>query len=380
MKKEKIKLYIDLIPFTSKRAGAENYSFGFVKYLNEVNHTNFEPILLLNKENKIFNNPCHKNQHLVCSVNPQKKSSRVLYEQLILPHKLEKKKSLLFSPSNVLPIFSRIPSVVTLFDLHWYSLEYLFPIKEKYRLNYVKTFLKLSAKKARKIITLSQYTRDDLISTLGIPEEKIIVIPPGVNGCYKVDSKIEAQNFLKKKFHIHGRFILHVGQTHRRKNIPFLLELFEKLNSQTPFKLVLAGPPGDGEKEILKRIQTSRFRKNIHRLNELPEKYLLYLYNAASCLTFPSLFEGFGLPVVEAMACGCPVVCSNSTANPESAGGAALLCDPNEEKEWIDAITTVMNKKSLRNKLIKKGLERVKQLSWQRTVQDMLKTFESIAL
>ncbi len=377
MKREKINLYINLIPFTSKQAGAEKYSLNFIKYLNKFDNTNFEPILLLNPESKTIFNSGKKFKYIECCVNPHKKISRVFYEQFILPFKLKKKKSLFFSPSNILPIPLRIPSVVTIFDLHWYNLKNLFPKEEKYKLSYIKTFIKSSARKARKIITLSKFTRNDLISTLEIPKEKIVIIPPGVDECYKVLDQNEAQKFVMKKFNIPGNFILHVGQTHRRKNIPFLLEIFENIKDQNALDLVLVGPPGDGEKEILNLIHASCCRKNIHKFKELPEKDLLYLYNTASCLVFPSLYEGFGLPVVEAMACGCPVVCSNSTAILESAGGAALLCSPDEE-EWIKAITKIINDDGQRNELIKKGLERVKQLSWKRTVEDMLETFESI--
>jgi len=370
-------LYIDLIPFTPKWAGAEKYSLNFIKYLSKIDNTYFEPILLLNPENENFFNSDKKFKYIKCFINPHKKISRVFYEQFILPFKLNRKNSLFFSPSNILPIPFRIPSVVTIFDLHWYSLKSLFPKKERCKLNYIKTFIKLSAKKARKIITLSKYTRNDLISTLGTPEKKIVIIPPGVDEHYRIIDKSEAQNFVMKKFNILENFILHVGQTHRRKNIPFLLKIFEKMKDGNALDLVLVGPPGDGEKEILRLIQGSCFRKNIHKFKELPEKDLLYLYNTASCLVFPSLYEGFGLPVVEAMACGCPVVCSNSTAILESAGGAALLCGPDEE-EWIKAIMKIINDESQRNEFIKKGLERVKQLSWERTVEDMLETFESI--
>ena len=380
MKREKINLYIDLIPFTPKWAGAEKYSLNFIKYLSKIDNTCFEPILLLNQKNKAFFNSGKKLKYILCCVDPHKKSFRVLYEQFILPFKLKKKKSIFFSPSNILPILLRIPSFVTVFDLHWYSLKNLFPRKEKYKLSYIKTFVKLSAKKARKIITLSKYTRNDLISTLAIPKEKIVIIPPGVDECFKIINKNEAQNYIKKKFNVAGNFILHMGQTHRRKNIPFLLEIFEEINHKNTLELVLAGPPGDGEKEILELIQKSRFRNYIHKLNELPDKDLLYLYNAASCLISPSFYEGFGLPIVEAMACGCPVIGSNLTSIPESAGGAALLCNPNQKEEWIKAIMMIINNENQRNKLIKKGLERVKQLSWEKTAQKMLRTFESIRL
>ena len=255
MKGEKRNLYINLIPFTSKQAGAEKYSLNFIKYLSKFDNTNFEPILLLNPESKTFFNSGKKFKYIECCVNPHKKISRVSYEQFILPSKLKKKNSLFFSPSNILPIPLRIDSVVTIFDLHWYNLKNLFPKEEKYKLNYIKTFIKSSAKKARKIIALSKFTRNDLISTLDIPKEKIVIIPPGVDECYKVLDKNEAQNFVTKKFNIPGNFILHVGQTHRRKNFPFLLKIFEKIKDQNALDLVLVGPPGDGEKEILNLLE-----------------------------------------------------------------------------------------------------------------------------
>ena len=380
MKKEKINLYINLIPFTQKKAGAEIYSSNFIKYLSKTDNSIFEPVLLLNKETLDFFNPEKKFQHIVYPINPYKKTSRVFFEQFILPFQLKSKKSLFFSPSNILPIPLSIPSVVTIFDLHWYRLKKLFHKKEIHKLVYIKSFIKLSARKARKIITLSQHTRNDLISILGIPEEKIAVVPPGVEEYYKIINKNEARDFLRKKFNITNKFVLQVGETHRRKNIPFLLDIFEKMNGQNTLDLVLVGSQGDGEKEILNRIQASRFQNNIHKLNELSEKDLLCLYNAASCLIFPSLYEGFGLPIVEAMACGCPVVCSDSTAIPESAGGAALLCDPGDKKEWIYTITKIINKNNQRKQLIEKGLKRAQQLSWEKAVENMLKTFESVKL
>jgi len=380
IKKEKINLYINLIPFAPKRAGAEIYSSNFIKFLSETENSNFEPVLLVNKDIQDFYNPEKKLRQIVCPVNPQKKTSRVFFEQFVIPFRLKRDKSLFFSPSNILPITIRIPSVVTIFDLHWYSLKNLFPKKEIHKLRYIKTFIKLSAKKAKKIVTLSQHTRNNLISTLKSPEEKIVVNPPGLEKCYKIINKNKARDFVRKKFNVKSNFILHVGETHRRKNIPFLLDIFEKISGQNTMDLVLVGPPGDAEKEILKQIQISRFQKNIHKLNELSEKDLLYLYNTASCLIFPSLYEGFGLPIVEAMACGCPVICSDLTAIPESAGGAALLCDLGDKKEWIYAITKIIHKKDQRNILIEKGLKRAQQLSWERTAEEMLKTFESVQL
>ena len=380
MSGEKTNLYIDLVPFSSKRAGAEKYSQNFIKYLGKIGDANFEPILLLNSENKAFFNAENKFKYIECSIDPQKKIWRVLYEQLRLPFRIKNNNSLFYSPSNILPVSLRIPSVVTIFDLHWYKLKDLFPGTEKHRLNYVKKLMKSSARKAKKIIVLSEFTRNDLMSTLGIHEEKIVIIPPGLDGHYRKIEKKEAQDFVSKKFNIkEGDFILHVGQTHRRKNIPFLLSIYEKIKikEESVLDLVLVGPPGDGEEEILKLIEASPLKKNIHKFGEFAENDLLFLYNAASCLVFPSLYEGYGLPVVEAMACGCPVVCSDRTSVPESAGGAALLCGSDEE-EWIQAILKVINDDNQRKELTKKGLERVKQLSWESAVEDMLETFKSI--
>ncbi len=181
----------------------------------------------------------------------------------------------------------------------------------------------------------------------------------------------------KKQYKLPGDFLLFVGSLEPRKNIDVLVEALLQLPADIP--LVLTGWNGWGEKQWHDKIATTRLKNRVYVLGHVPDHDLSALYSGAAALVYPSLYEGFGLPIVEAMACGCPVICSNAASMPEVAGDAAMLIDPARADDLAGAITTVLEDDQIRQTLIRKGLARAASFSWAETARQTMTVFERVA-
>lgn len=236
-------------------------------------------------------------------------------------------------------------------------------------------------KKARKIIAVSKYTKHDLVTYLGIPEEKIEVIYQGVD---LENFKPESEKTRRRK---NSPYLLYVGAEIPRKNFAGILKAFKSLKADhvfRNFKLVKVGNASSGWSREKYRNQSLDLVKTLGLENEViftgfvDKKELVSYYAGAECFVFPSFYEGFGLPPLEAMACGCPVVTSNSSSLPEVMGNAGLLVDPHNVDEIVAAITKVLTNGYLRNSLRRAGLERAKQFSWQKTAEATLRVYQEV--
>lgn len=301
-----------------------------------------------------------------------------LFLAITYPLRLKKGKyDLVFNPSSVSTFLKfSIPNVVIAFDLT----PILFPKTHTNKTYFVhKLFLPRTLKNADKIIAISQSTKNDLIKHLNIPKEKIRVIYLATNENYKLLSKEEIDK-IRVKYKINHPFILYVGTLEPRKNIVRLIEAFYKArnNGGINHKLVLTGRKGWKYKNIFNKIDELNLNKDVIFTGYIPDEDLPALYNAADLFVYPSIYEGFGLPPLEAMACGTPVITSNVSSLPEVVGDAGIMVDPYNMDELSNKITEVLSNNKLKEELSQKGLERAKLFSWEKCARETLEVFEEV--
>jgi len=295
-----------------------------------------------------------------------------LWSQIFLPFKLwqnqftKNKIQVFFSPAHYAPRYSPCPIVTTIHDLSYFRFPQEFLKKDLYQL---KNWTKYSVEKSQKIICVSQTTKKDLMKFYNTPEEKITVI---YNGFEKnlVSSLDSARDYVEAG----NKYILFVGTLQPRKNISTLIKAFGLFQQKYPdFKLVIVGKKGWLYENILNEIATTDFKDKIILTNFVSDAELINYYKNAFCYVLPSFYEGFGIPVLEAMNYNCPVICSYTSSLPEIAGDAALYFDPESLQELAEKLFLLKENKEIKKELIKKGKERLRKFSWEKCGEETLK-------
>jgi len=286
-----------------------------------------------------------------------------LWEQCVLPGRAH---GLLWSPANTGPVMVA-RQVVTIHDLspfdgpQWFSPVFVL---------WYRSLLPVLARRSQRVLTGSTFSRDRLLACFKLPPEKVVVASPGVDSSHfhPVDvAPVRALHALPETY------LLFVGSLDPRKNLPLLLRAWEILRPKFPnLALVIAG----GSAPIFRGGTTSRVAKDAQFLGPVADSELPALYSGAAALVMPSLYEGFGLPVLEAMACGTPVICSTAGALPETVGNAAILFDPGDVGSLAGAIDNVLRDDTLRELLRQKGFERSAASSWRLTAQKIWDVLE----
>ena len=372
-----MRIAINTLPLLDGKAGAERYTKNLIKYIAKCNSENKYYLFLSSLNKPYYEVEDNQFNNIVLNLNPRIKTTRILGEQLYLPWALKRLGiDLLFSPCNIGPKLTSVPLVITLFDLHWLLFPELFsPIK----LFYLRMALKWSVHKAQAVITISQNSKNDILRMYKIPQERVKVIYLGLDPIFKKETGVENLAFLKQRYGIIKKYFLYVGQFHKRKNIMGLLRAFVNLKteSQIDHQLVLVGGDGDGSSEV-KQFLNKMGLKDVLVTGCIPDQEVSLLYNSAECLVYPSFYEGFGLPVIEAMACGCPVVTSRTSSLPEVAGDAAILVDPYSVEDIARGIQDIINKPELRYQLIQDGFKQAQKYTWERTARETVSVFEQV--
>jgi len=232
--------------------------------------------------------------------------------------------------------------------------------------------------RADKVLVDSYSVKNELMDRLKVPEEKIHVVPLGVSPGYRVVDNRNLIKSVKEKYGIKKDYILQVGNIEPRKNLPRLFNAFSLVKEKTnnSYQLVNVGKKGWLYKEIFEMLNKYGLQEDIIFTEYVPEEDLVLLYNGAELLAYPSLYEGFGLPILEAMSCGTPVITSNVSSMPEVAGKAALLIDPLNGEEIAWAIHKVLTDTELKNRLKNSGLERTAFFSWEKTARQTLEVYQ----
>jgi glycosyltransferase involved in cell wall biosynthesis len=291
----------------------------------------------------------------------ERRSVRIVWEQLVWPWQAWRQKlDLLHSMAFVTPIFSPCPAIVTVYDLSFLHFPERFPRLQRW---YLTSQTGRSCRQARRVITISESGRQDVHQFFGVPLPNIEVVYPGVDALYRPLAAAEVDAFRQRE-HLPERFVLHVGTLQPRKNIPTLLEAFAQL-PDPDLHLVLAGGKGWLFDEIFRRVQALGLEKRVRFTGYVADEELPLWYNAATLFVFPSVYEGFGMPVVEAMACGAPVVASRSSSIPEAAGTAGLMFDPHDAADLADRMASVLNDPALSARMQQQGKEHAAKFSWE---------------
>ena len=268
--------------------------------------------------------------------------------------------------SNELPLNihrSRIPTVVTIHDLIFLKHKEQYPWLDR-QIYTLKT--KYAAKHAHAIIAVSQETKQELIDIYKVPERKISVIYPSVDTRFYEAISGETKTAISLKYKLPARYILHVGSFFPRKNQIKLIEAFDQVKDQIEEDLVLAGSSGNMLEEIRQVIDARKLNERVHILTDISNDDLPVVYQLSSVFVFPSLFEGFGAPVLEALFSGVPVIASRGGAIEEAAGQSALLIYPYDEDDIAQKILEALKDSKIRNDMIAKGLD------WALTMTDRI--------
>ncbi|MDQ1284269.1 MAG: hypothetical protein QG620_617 [Patescibacteria group bacterium] len=289
--------------------------------------------------------------------------------------------NIVFLPNIIFGAVSKKTKLVTtIHDLSFERYSENFSLKR--RLWHIFINPKRICRSSDRIIAVSDSTKNDLQSLYKIKPEKIKVIPNGVAEKFKiVDRNEEGLIKTKEKYDLPYKFILYLGTIEPRKNIAGViraygaLQKFARENNNEEllkYKLVIAGERGWSSGKIYEELENSPFKSNIQIVNSVCEKDKVFVYNLASLFVYPSYFEGFGFPPLEAMKCGVPVVCSNNSSLPETAANAAVMIDPDKPEEIYRAMREILTNREFKSDLVEKGKSRSEEFSWQEAAKETL--------
>jgi glycosyltransferase involved in cell wall biosynthesis len=302
---------------------------------------------------------------------------RAVWMQAVLPGTLRRVQPDLCHFTNYLaPVTMRCPYIVTVYDMTIFVTPRMHSFK---KLVLDRTLIPVVARKAGAIITLSESARKDILRYLKVPKEKVRVVMGAASPAFHPITDPAHLDSVRARHGLHDPYILYVGTIEPRKNLPRLVQAFANLKRRgLPHKLVIVGQQGWQTEPIYAEIERLSIKSDVIFTGYVPFEDLPAIYTMAEAMAFPSLYEGFGLPVIEAMACGTPVVTSRSSSLIEVAGDAGLLVNPLSVEELEDALHRLLADPTLKDDLRHRGLERATHLTWERTAQATLDVYDGV--
>lgn len=351
--------------FLRQRTGVEEYSYQIIKHLRN-KLSGHQVVLYIPKLKKrdyeeiIFSLP---NNWKIKVLKYPKFWTQIGLSLEMFMHPVE----VLFIPAHTIPIIHPSKTIVTIHGLEYEIRPEAYSMRERF---YMHHSIKRSCLWAQKVIAVSQNTKKDLLQIYKVSDEKVTVVYEGVNDdllSFATKSQIE-----KKKV-FQAPYILFIGRLEKRKNIERIIQAFEwfKKRYKLPYNLILAGKPGFGYSQIYNQWKGSPYKKNIILPGFVSEKEKVELIKLATVFLFPTLYEGFGLPILEAQALGTPVITSNISSLPEVGQDAVAYCEPDEILSIANTLYKVISQKDYQDDIIKKGYKNVKNFSWNRCAEEI---------
>jgi glycosyltransferase involved in cell wall biosynthesis len=294
-----------------------------------------------------------------------------------LPYFLRQDSVDIFHSNYICPIQKRCGYAVTVHDILFEHYPELFEATFVLR---SKIFLRHSVKQADTIITVSQYSKNAIYSTYGIEQSRIVVTPEGVDETFL--SKTDDNQFpiICQKYGIKVPYLLYVGRLEPRKNIPMLIKAFSQLQKERfqELSLVIGGAKDFGYDRIFKTVKAQKIENKVSFIGKISQNDLPAILSGAKIFVYPTFYEGFGLPVLEAMACGTPVVTSNTSSLPEIVGDAGILVNPFDIDSIVSGIHTLLSDNVLYNELRRRGIQRARMFSWQQCAEKTLQVYTQL--
>ena len=300
-------------------------------------------------------------------------------EQLAIPMDLRRERAALFhAPHYVLPPLTPCRSVVTIHD----CIHLRFPQYLPHRLGYAyaRSALWIAAHRSARVLTVSEASKRDILRYFSIPPSKIQVIYNAIDERFGETPSEEDVFRVRERYQLHDPYVLYAGNIKPHKNLERLIEAFHLLrrDSLEHVKLLIIGDEISKYATLRRAVHRFKLHQHVRFFGFVPDRTLAVLYRLAGVFVFPSLYEGFGLPPLEAMASGAPVVTSNVSSLPEVVGDAAMMIDPHEPAEIAQAMRRVLTEPALAQDLRRRGLARVKEFSWERSVRRIREVYDEV--
>lgn len=312
-------------------------------------------------------------RHQCVSTNPCRRLG------LDLPARVRTDRPNLVHVQYTAPLSVQAPVVATVHDVSFLECPQFF---SRTRALQLRLTVRRTVEKAARVITVSDFSRRAILHHYDIDPQKVVMIPNAVSNAFRPMNRKAAQRRIEGAYGIRGPFVLTVGDLQPRKNHLGLLAAFESLlasHPELPHRLVFVGKDTWSSKPLHRAAQRSPFHDRIHFTGFVEDTDLVNFYGACDLVVFPSFYEGFGLPILEAMASGRAIACSNTTAMPEVADGAGVLFDPHSRWEMTRAMSQVLRNAELRAQLERRGIQRAKLFSWQRSARLTLEVYYQVA-
>ena len=302
---------------------------------------------------------------------------RILWEQVVAPAVLASRRvDVVHAPVNVAPLLAPAPTVVTVHDLAFLRFPEQYPGAKQ---RYLNLLTRRSVERASRVIAVSENTRRDVLQNYRVPAARVVTVPNGLDPAVKPVTDPAALAAFRREHGLPERFLLFVGTLQPRKNLVGLLRAVARAGDRLDLPLVVVGGAGWQYAPIFDEVAALGIRDRVTFAGYAEGRTLASWYSAATAFVFPSLYEGFGLPVLEAMACGTPVVTSATSSLPEVAGDAALLVDPSDVEALAAALVRVASDSGLREDLGRRGLARARGFSWERTARETVAVYRDAA-
>ncbi len=319
-------------------------------------------------------------RRVVTRLNTQRPAVRIFWEQAVWPFLLYREPSrvhVVHGMAYALPVILPAPGIMTIYDLSFLRLPEMFRAWNRV---YLTLMTRISAKRAAHVCVISESTRRDVMQWLHLPREKITVVYPGLDERFERPPE-EAIVAFRQQRRLPERFVLYMGTLEPRKNLVRLLEAYARLVRQDPSvpPLVLAGGRGWGVEEIFEAVERLALKERVRFPGYVPAAEQPYWYAAAEIFVYPSRYEGFGLPVLEAMACGTPVLTSNTSSLPEVVGNAGVMVNPNDVAALADALADLLASPQRREYLAQAARRRARRFSWHSAARQQVAVYRQVA-